>query len=288
MTSSASRIRSTGREVVCGAGWPRDPGIFVEPARVSDDEAVVLARDVARKIENEMTYPGQIKVTVIREMRASELAKQTASVAPCRAGDGAVASYPPRMRLLFLGDVVGKSARQALRRRLRALRRERDVAFVVANGENAAEARASTPIRPTSCSTPAWTSSRPAITWQHSRLLPVLEHETRIIRPANFPEGNPGRGFTVQRAANGVSVAVVNLIGRVFMGSFDCPFRARWIGFSRRWRRGRRRARRHARRDDVGEGRDGWHLAGRVAGVVGSHTHVQTAGRPRSAGGPPT
>jgi ribonuclease Y len=53
----------------------REVRIFVEPGRVSDDEAVVLARDVARKIENEMTYPGQIRVTVIREMRASELAK---------------------------------------------------------------------------------------------------------------------------------------------------------------------------------------------------------------------
>jgi hypothetical protein len=182
------------------------------------------------------------------------------------------------MRLLFLGDVVGKGARQALRRRLRALRRERDVAFVVANGENAAGGKGLDP----DSADELFDSGADVITtgnhvWQHSRLLPVLEHESRILRPANFPEGNPGRGWTVQRAADGKTVAVVNLIGRVFMGSFDCPFRAadRILG-------------------EIGRDADvilvdmhaettsekvamGWHLAGRVAGVVGSHTHVQTA-----------
>lgn len=182
------------------------------------------------------------------------------------------------MRLLFLGDVVGKSARQALRRRLRALRRERDVAFVVANGENAAGGKGLDP----DSADELFDAGVDVITtgnhvWQHSRLLPVLEHETRIIRPANFPEGNPGRGFTVQRAANGVSVAVVNLIGRVFMGSFDCPFRAA----------DRILAQVAAEADVVlvdmhaettsEKVAMGWHLAGRVAGVVGSHTHVQTA-----------
>jgi metallophosphoesterase (TIGR00282 family) len=182
------------------------------------------------------------------------------------------------MRLLFLGDVVGKGARQVLRRRLRALRRDRDVAFVVANGENAAGGKGLDP----DSADELFDAGVDVITtgnhvWQHSRLLPVLEHETRILRPANFPEGNPGRGWTVQRAGDGASVAVVNLIGRVFMGSFDCPFRAvdRILG-------------------EIGRDADvvlvdmhaettsekvamGWHVAGRVAGVVGSHTHVQTA-----------
>lgn len=182
------------------------------------------------------------------------------------------------MRLLFLGDVVGKGARQALRRRLRALRREHDVAFVVANGENAAGGKGLDP----DSADELFDAGADVITtgnhvWQHSRLLPVLEHESRILRPANFPEGNPGRGWTVQCATDGSRVAVVNLIGRVFMGSYDCPFRAadRILG-------------------EIGREADlilvdmhgettsekvamGWHLAGRVAGVVGSHTHVQTA-----------
>ncbi|MBY0277295.1 TIGR00282 family metallophosphoesterase [Candidatus Binatia bacterium] len=182
------------------------------------------------------------------------------------------------MRLLFLGDVVGKGARQALRRRLRALRRERNVSFVVANGENAAGGKGLDP----DSADELFDAGVDVITtgnhvWQHSRLLPVLEHETRILRPANFPAGNPGRGFTVQRAADGTAVGVINLIGRVFMGSFDCPFRAadRILGEI-------------AAEADVvlvdmhaettsEKVAMGWHLAGRVAGVVGSHTHVQTA-----------
>jgi metallophosphoesterase (TIGR00282 family) len=182
------------------------------------------------------------------------------------------------MRLRFLGDVVGKGARQALRRRLRALRRERNVSFVVANGENAAGGKGLDP----DSADELFDAGVDVITtgnhvWQHSRLLPVLEHETRILRPANFPAGNPGRGFTVQRAADGTAVGVINLIGRVFMGSFDCPFRAadRILGEI-------------AAEADVvlvdmhaettsEKVAMGWHLAGRVAGVVGSHTHVQTA-----------
>ncbi|MBM4245317.1 MAG: TIGR00282 family metallophosphoesterase [Deltaproteobacteria bacterium] len=182
------------------------------------------------------------------------------------------------MRLLFLGDVVGKGARQVLRRRLRGVRRERGVEFVVANGENAAGGKGLDP----DSADELFDAGVDVITtgnhvWQHRTLLPVLEHETRILRPANFPEGNPGRGWTVQRAANGSSVAVVNLIGRVFMGGFDCPFRAV----------DRILAQIAGEADVVlvdmhaettsEKVAMGWHLAGRVAGVVGSHTHVQTA-----------
>jgi metallophosphoesterase (TIGR00282 family) len=182
------------------------------------------------------------------------------------------------MRILFLGDVVGRGARLALRRRLRALRRERQVDFVVANGENAAGGKGLDPDSAEElldAGVDVITSGNHV--WQHARLIPVLETERRLLRPANFPAGNPGHGWTVQRAANGVAVGVVNLIGRAFMGSADCPF---------------------AKADEAvaaiaGEAdvvivdmhaeataekaAMGWHLAGRVAGVIGSHTHVQTA-----------
>jgi len=182
------------------------------------------------------------------------------------------------MRLLFLGDVVGRGARIALRRRLRAMRREQSLDFVIANGENAAGGKGLDP----DSAEELFDAGVDVITsgnhvWQHARLLPVLEHETRIIRPANFPAGNPGRGWTVQRASNGVAVGVVNLIGRAFMGSYDCPFQmadralaaiagdAQVILVDMHA---------EATAEKVAMG---WHLAGRVAGVVGSHTHVQTA-----------
>lgn len=182
------------------------------------------------------------------------------------------------MRLLFLGDVVGRGTRQALRRRLRALRREHELDFVVANGENAAGGKGLDP----DSAEELFDAGVDVITsgnhvWQHARLLPLLEHETRIIRPANFPEGNPGRGFTVHTARDGTAVAVVNVIGRVFMGSYDCPFRAA----DRALAAVRDQAKVvlvdvHAETTSEKVAM-GWHLAGRVAAVVGSHTHVQTA-----------
>jgi hypothetical protein len=182
------------------------------------------------------------------------------------------------MRLLFLGDVVGRGARHVLRRRLRALRRERAVDFVVANGENAAGGKGLDP----DSAEELLDAGVDVITsgnhiWQHARIVPVLEQEARIVRPANFPASNPGRGWTVQEAPGGERVGVVNLIGRAFMGDFDSPFAAADAALA-----------------SLAGGADlvlvdmhaeataekaavGWYLAGRVAAVIGSHTHVQTA-----------
>lgn len=182
------------------------------------------------------------------------------------------------MRILFLGDVVGRGARQALRRRLRALRRERALDFVVANGENAAGGKGLDP----DSAEELFDAGVDVLTtgnhvWQHARLLPLLERESRILRPANFPSGNPGRGWTVQEAASGGRVGVVNLIGRVFMGDYDSPFAA-----ADRALEEIRDAADVVLVDMHGEATSektamGWYLAGKVSAVVGSHTHVQTA-----------
>jgi metallophosphoesterase (TIGR00282 family) len=182
------------------------------------------------------------------------------------------------MRILFLGDVVGRGARRAIRRRLRSLCRERGIDFVVANAENAAGGKG---IDPDSAEELLDAGVDVLTTgnhvWQYPSAIGLLEREARLVRPANFPAGNPGRGFTAQRSRSGVTVGVVNLIGRVFMGSYDCPFAAadRALG---------------SLGDEVHvvvvdvhaettseKSALGWHLAGRAALVVGSHTHVQTA-----------
>ncbi|HEY8518036.1 MAG TPA: TIGR00282 family metallophosphoesterase [Candidatus Binatia bacterium] len=182
------------------------------------------------------------------------------------------------MRLLFLGDVVGRGARQVLRRRLRALRRERALDFVIANGENAAGGKGLDP----DSAEELFDAGVDVLTsgnhiWQHARIVPVIEREERILRPANFHPSNPGRGWTVQRAPGGERVAVVNLIGRAFMGDFDSPFAAADAAL--------------AELDGAADlvvvdmhaeataekSAMGWYLAGKVAAVLGSHTHVQTA-----------
>ncbi len=182
------------------------------------------------------------------------------------------------MKILILGDVVGRAARRMLRREVRRLRAEADLDLVVANGENASGGRGIDP----DALDELFDSGVDVVTsgnhiWQHRSLLPHLEGEARLLRPANFADGVPGRGWTVVEARNGARVGVMNLIGRVFMGSHDCPFRAAdgiladaaesvdvvLVDMHA-----------EATSEKVGMG---WYLDGRVAAVVGTHTHVQTA-----------
>jgi 2',3'-cyclic-nucleotide 2'-phosphodiesterase len=182
------------------------------------------------------------------------------------------------MQILFLGDIVGRGARRAIRRTLRRLRSEASLEFVIANGENASGGRGLDP----DAAEELFDSGVDVLTtgnhvWQHDRLVPMLEREPRVLRPANFPEGNPGRGFTVQVARNGARIGVINLIGRAFMGPADCPFRAADRALSNLEGQppivfvdmhGETTSEKVAM---------GWYLAGRASAVVGSHTHVQTA-----------
>ncbi len=182
------------------------------------------------------------------------------------------------MKILFLGDVVGRGARRVLRTELRRLRSENDVDFVIANGENAAGGRG---IDPDSleemldAGVDVLTSGNHI--WQHRSLLPYLDREERLLRPANFTDGSPGHGWTVVEARNGVRVGVLNLIGRVFMGNYDCPFRAADAVLEGPGRDAQVVVvdmHAEATSEKVGMG---WYLDGRVAAVVGTHTHVQTA-----------
>jgi 2',3'-cyclic-nucleotide 2'-phosphodiesterase len=183
------------------------------------------------------------------------------------------------VRILFLGDVVGRVARRAIRQELRGLRRRLAIDFTIANGENAAGGKGMDPDSTEElldAGVDVLTSGNHI--WQHRSILPLLERESRLIRPANFPPGNPGRGWTVVKAVGGtIEVAVVNLIGRAFMGSFDCPFRAADRILDEL--KGQAKVvfvdmHAEATAEKVAMG---WYLAGRVAAVVGSHTHVQTA-----------
>ena len=182
------------------------------------------------------------------------------------------------MRLLFLGDVVGRGARRALRARLRRLREENRVDFVVANGENAAGGKGIDPDSTEElldAGVDVLTSGNHV--WQHGSILPVIERETRLLRPLNFPSGNPGRGWTIQKARDGSTVGVVNLIGRAFMANYDCPFRAADTALSEiAGRASVVIVDMHAETTSE-KNAMGWYVAGRASLVVGSHTHVQTS-----------
>jgi metallophosphoesterase (TIGR00282 family) len=182
------------------------------------------------------------------------------------------------MRIAFFGDVVGRPGRRALAVVLRQLRRQEPIDFVIANGENAAGGKGIDP----GSAEELQDAGVDVITtgnhvWQVREIVPYLTENARVLRPLNFSPGTPGAGWVVRAARNGTPVAVVNLIGRVFMGPADCPFRAvdAVLPAIRRESpimivdmHG------EATSEKVGMGR---FLDGRVTAVLGSHTHVQTS-----------
>jgi metallophosphoesterase (TIGR00282 family) len=182
------------------------------------------------------------------------------------------------MRILFIGDIVGRPGRECVRRGLGALVGHHRIDLVVANVENAAAGFGIT--REIGDQLLDWgvevmTSGNHI--WDKKEAIDYIGAEPRLIRPANFPAGVPGNGSYVARTPAGESVAVINVMGRVFMSSIDDPFAVAL----REIEALRQRARVivvdfHAEATSE-KSAMGWHLDGRVTAVIGSHTHVQTA-----------
>jgi metallophosphoesterase (TIGR00282 family) len=183
----------------------------------------------------------------------------------------------PLMRLLFIGDVVGKPGREGLAATMPELRAERLPDLVVVNGENSAGGVGITK----ETAEEIFGAGADVITlgnhtYRHRDVYPYLDSERRIIRPANFPPQDPGRGHTIVEAA-GMRVAVINLSGQRHLQVERNPFNAI-----------------DELLDSLAGAADafivdfhaeltsekvamGWHLDGRVAAVLGTHTHVPTA-----------
>jgi metallophosphoesterase (TIGR00282 family) len=131
------------------------------------------------------------------------------------------------MRLLFLGDIVGRAGRLAVQDRLPALRQRWNLDCVVINGENAAGGFGITEaICDDILAAGADVITLGNHSWDQREALVFIERQPRLIRPANFPPGTPGRGAAVVEARNGARVLVVNVMGRLFMDPLDDPFAA--------------------------------------------------------------
>lgn len=131
------------------------------------------------------------------------------------------------MRLLFCGDVMGRSGREALTQHLPALKRDLGLDFIAANGENAAGGFGLT----TELAKEFYAAGVDVITtgnhvWDQRQAIGQIMADPKILRPANFPQGTPGRGAAVYPARGGKKVLVVNVMGRLFMDAIDCPFQA--------------------------------------------------------------
>jgi metallophosphoesterase (TIGR00282 family) len=182
------------------------------------------------------------------------------------------------LRVLAIGDIVGKPGRQALSKVLPELKKELMVDLVVANGENAAGGFGLTiPV-----AQEIWTSGVDIITsgnhiWKKREIYPLLDGEKHLIRPANYPPGAPGRGWTIWQSNDNIRVAVVNLAGRTFLETLDCPFRLiDTLLLELRQQSDIIIIDFHAEATSE-KIAFGWYMDGRASLVFGTHTHVQTA-----------
>jgi len=182
------------------------------------------------------------------------------------------------MKLLFIGDIVGKSGRKAVKELLPLLVDTYSPDIVIANGENAANGFGLT----VKIAQELFDLGIGVLTsgnhiWDKKDVLEYIQKESRLIRPANYPVNTPGRGATVAMTGGGHKVAVLNLSGRIFMDPLDCPFMA-----AERELQTLKQETNLIVVDFHGEATSekiaaGWELDGKVTAVLGTHTHVQTA-----------
>jgi metallophosphoesterase (TIGR00282 family) len=182
------------------------------------------------------------------------------------------------LKLLFIGDVVGKPGRDVLAERLRGLQRRYEADFTVVNAENAAGGRGITPAivdEVLGLGVDVITSGNHI--WAQQSVEQVLVQEGRLLRPDNYPGNPPGSGLYLGQTRAGVGVAIINLQGRIFMPPIDCPFAAidrilEEIGPGPRVIMLDMHAEATSEKLSMG-----WYCDGRITAVLGTHTHVPTA-----------
>lgn len=183
------------------------------------------------------------------------------------------------MRLLFIGDIVGKPGREMVRRGVGPIVAHYDVDFVIANGENSAAGFGITreiADQLFSYGVEVMTSGNHI--WDKKEALEFIVREPRLLRPANYPAGAPGSGAYLATAANGVKVGVVNVMGRVFLANIDDPFTTASREIAALKAAGAQLVFVDVHAEVTSEKiAMGWYLDGTATAVVGTHTHVQTA-----------
>lgn len=181
------------------------------------------------------------------------------------------------MRILFIGDIVGNPGRKIAKEMISCLKKEMSIDFCIANGENAAGGSGITYV----VAQELYNIGIDAITlgnhtWSKKEILNFIDCDSKIVRPANYPRELPGKSSTVITGKNG-KIGVINLLGRVYMDSVECPFRAaeREIDYLKGFVKViivDMHAEATSEKNALA-----WYLDGRVSAVFGTHTHVQTA-----------
>ncbi|MBN3037862.1 MAG: TIGR00282 family metallophosphoesterase [Candidatus Omnitrophica bacterium] len=182
------------------------------------------------------------------------------------------------MKIIFLGDIVGRPGRDAIRILLPVLKKKHGIDVAIANAENAAGGSGITP----QIAEELFGYGLNILTsgdhiWKKREVLDILDTEVRVLRPANYPKGSPGRGHAVIELDNHKKIGVINLEGRVFMSSLDCPFKVAQEAVAELEKETPVilvDMHAEATSEKIALG---WFLDGSVSAVLGTHTHVQTA-----------
>ncbi|MDX9872343.1 MAG: TIGR00282 family metallophosphoesterase [Clostridia bacterium] len=181
------------------------------------------------------------------------------------------------LRVLMVGDIVGRPGRKAAVGLLKNYRKKYALDIIIANGENAAGGNGLNK----GCAEELYNAGVDIITmgnhtWDKKEILEFIDHDPTLVRPANYPPDTPGRGSIIYSIGK-VKLAVMNLSGRVFLQPLDCPFRAADMlleQISKETRLILVDFHAEATSEKIAFG---WYMDGRVSAVVGTHTHVQTA-----------
>jgi metallophosphoesterase (TIGR00282 family) len=182
------------------------------------------------------------------------------------------------MKILFIGDIVGSPGREAVKTLVPLLREEYRLDFVIANAENAAGGSGIIP----RVANELFDAGVDVLTsgdhiWKRKEIFEIINSESRILRPVNFPSGAPGRGCNVFTARDGIKLGVINAQGRVFLEALECPFktiRQAVEGIPSEVKVIVVDMHAEATSEKVALG---WYLDGLVSAVIGTHTHIQTA-----------
>ncbi|TDF98153.1 TIGR00282 family metallophosphoesterase [Paenibacillus piri] len=180
------------------------------------------------------------------------------------------------MRILFIGDIVGSVGRNAMKTYLPKLKTKLNPHFIIANGENSAAGRGITAnIAKELFELGVHGLTMGNHTWDQKEIFDFIDDEERMVRPANFPKGTPGRGYTTIKVKD-QELLIINLQGRTFLPPLDCPFEKADAILE-----AQKKKHKYILVDFHAEATSeklamGWHLDGKVSAVVGTHTHVQT------------
>jgi hypothetical protein len=182
------------------------------------------------------------------------------------------------INILFIGDIVGESGIKALGEHLPSIKAKYSPEFIIMNGENVCCGKGITEQE----ANILFDFGANIITtgnhvWENWKSKPLLSSNPRVLRPLNYPSGNAGYGYFLYKIRDNLDIAVLNLQGRTFMNSIDCPFKSADFALNAISERTKIiivdfHADATAEKQAMG-----WHLDGRVSAVIGTHTHVPTA-----------